>query len=271
MKTTRPLLRFPRVLPALAATAVLLAASLLVTLPAHAATSVTVTTVTSQPDDNIIASYMPPGRPDIVNGLDWRANTDATSEVWRDIGQSFTATQNATFDAISFFVSSGLNTPANYTNAAITLTIYSFAADFSSGSATTLATLQGLTPASVAKNDYLTFDVRDAGLQLQAGVVYGVLLHFDAMDVNRHITLSVQNATGQEIAYSGGRLLKVLNDKDTGAPGTLTASGSALEFYVQGTPLETPGIPEPATVAALFGLAVLALGLWRHRARSPRS
>ncbi|MDR1281806.1 MAG: PEP-CTERM sorting domain-containing protein [Opitutaceae bacterium] len=271
MKNIRLYLHFPRVLPALAATAVLLAANLAASLPAQAADAgtgtVTVVSTTARPDANIIASYTPSA----VNGLDWRANTSASSEAWRDVGQSFTATQNVTFDAVSFFVSSGLNTPANYTNAAITLTIYSFAADFSSASATKLATLQGFTPASVAKSDYLTFDVRNAGLQLQAGIVYGVLLHFDAMADNRHITLSVQNATGQEIAYSGGRHLKVLNDKDTGTPGSLTSSGSALEFYVQGTPLGTPGIPEPATIAALFGIVALASGFRRLRIRNLRT
>lgn len=238
---------------------------------AHAANGVTVTTGVDQPGNNIIASYTPPGKPATVNGLDWRANTDASSEAWRDVGQSFTATQNATFDAISFFVSSGLNAPANYTSTAITLTIYSFSSDFSSSSATVLAILQGVTPASVSKNDYLTFDMRDAGLELQSGVVYGVLLHFDAMDANRHITLSVENATGSSIAYSGGRLLKVLNDKTTGAAGALTASGSALEFYVQGTLINTPGIPEPTTVAVLFGLVALTFVFRHHRIRNSRS
>ncbi|EIP98883.1 PEP-CTERM motif protein [Opitutaceae bacterium TAV1] len=255
MKTTRPLLRFPRVLPALAAL-------LLVVTATVSAQVVTVSTSTSAPTDNLLISFSE----SINAGIAWRADSrdEVTSENWRDVGQLFTAPQDATLDAITVVTSSGVNSPAR--GVSFTLTLYSFGTSFSTANAEVIQTFTGSTPSgTISSGTFLAFDLPD--VQLTAGITYGFLLHFDAMIDNRSIPLRLNNSSN---AFAEGRLLTRVNSYDTDGQlvslGSLSTNTSSLEFYVQATP-----IPEPATVAALFGLAVLALGLWRHRARSPRS
>ncbi|MDR1283004.1 MAG: hypothetical protein LBK99_19605 [Opitutaceae bacterium] len=261
-------------------TAFILAAVLLFALGATSARAsdpapvvATLTATTIKPADNLVASFTPTG----TDGRAWRADPGVSTDGWRDIGQSFTATQDASFDAISFFVSSGVNTSA--ANACMetpfTLTIYSFASDLSASSATVLGTLSGKTPATaIAKNDYLVFDVSAVNIQMKAGNAYGVLLHFDEPAANRGIALGFQIGAAGTTACPGGLVLERLNDTSTGAAGPLTTATAnrAFEFYVQGTP-----VPEPATVASLLGAAALALGCAcrlrrsRHAARRSRS
>ncbi|WP_157836966.1 hypothetical protein [Geminisphaera colitermitum] len=255
MKTIQTSLRFAHTGPAFVFAAVLL--FILGTTSARAANpEATLSATTLKPANNLVASFTPTG----TDGRGWRADTSASSDGWRDVGQSFTATHDATFDSIAFFVSSGLNTTtANACKETpFTLTIYSFASDLSASSATVLKTLSGETPAiAIAKNDYLVFDVSEANIRLKAGNVYGVLLHFDEMAASRSITLGFQIGATGTTAYAGGLALERLNNTGTGALGTLvTATANrAFEFYVQGTP-----VPEPATVASLLGATVLALG-----------
>ncbi|MDR1281800.1 MAG: hypothetical protein LBK99_13400 [Opitutaceae bacterium] len=136
MKTTRPLPPLPRFFPALAVLFVF-------DVSAHAADNVSVSLSTEKPSGNIILSYTPGA----YTGYSWNANSDTTpTQAWRDVGQTFTTTQDFSLASISLRanLSNGSNSPALDTS--FTLTVYSFSGIYSNAPAATPAQALGSPP-----------------------------------------------------------------------------------------------------------------------------
>jgi hypothetical protein len=225
-------------------------------LALSSAATVASSTSAIAPSGSVIQSFTP----STPAGFSWRADSTVTpaNTSWRDTGQSFTANEDFSLSAITLRTNNGTNAPA--LNTAFTLTLYTFADIYSNTPSSTVATFTGVTPSgsTLVAGTYMTFALGNS-VALTSGVVYGFVLHYDALAGNRSITFNVSTLSNE---YTGGRDLSVYVDTATGLPLTNAFTrGNSLEFYLSGT----SSIPEPGTFALLGGASVLAFAIFRRR------
>jgi MYXO-CTERM domain-containing protein len=215
---------------------------------------VIVSTSATAPTENISNSFVVS---DTTNSTwQWRYDTE---NGYRDLGQRFTAASDGVLDAIT--VQSYYTGGAGAVDSSFTLTVYSFTNTSSSAAIDqTLLTLTGTLPSDIITTKYfVTFDLPDT-LDLESGVSYGFLLHFDnGPTSNQYISMAMGTSADYTIPEGSYRI----ENSGTYPPSSFTTSQTtSLEYYVQ-------VIPEPsASTMALAAAAILAVAVLQRRRRS---
>ena len=211
---------------------------------------VVVSISSNAPTENIADSFV---ADDSTNNWQWRYSTEYG---YRDLGQRFTASTSGILDAIT--VQSYYTAGAGTVDASFTLTVYSFTNTSASAEIDeVLLTVTGTLPSTVISAlSYITFDLSDT-LELEEGVSYGFLLHFDTGPTSeKAINIVIGTSSDYDIP-DGSYLLENTGDYP---PSSVSASTErSLEYYIQ-------VIPEPSSSAIAMGIvAVLAVTLMSRK------
>jgi len=207
--------------------------------------SVVVTTSLDEPVD-FFASNSTGGA-----GLQWRYDT---TNGRRDLGQSFYTDSALSLSAVTYRLVGDSTPGAGSLTAAFTLSIYEVPSAAGVPTAGTALSAQsgnmaGLTGTTADFNKYVTFTM-DTPVALEADKYYAAILSFDSQAANQNIVWSVSTNTN---VYPDGRLVLTTD-------GTNYSTGTDMVFY-------TTAIPEPSQTAAIAGVFLAALVLYRRKVR----